>query len=139
MAASVVITSGTGAGEESRSESQIESTSLRSSISHSVHKNSAPPRPGGHGPGMMPMRYLIVMVRDRTRRSGARQGIGRSAESELTASPRTRQGRGRPASRLSARRRDPPPSGGASERPRSTILSESGGGPGRYRGDPPPE
>src|SRR4026207_434807 len=77
MAASVVITSGPGAGEEGRAAGPVEPGALRSSISHSVHRNAAPPRPGGHGPGMMPMRYLIVLVRDRTRRSRARQGAGR--------------------------------------------------------------
>src|SRR5688572_25399792 len=61
MAASVVMTSGVGTGEDRRSDSQIESMSVRSQRSESVQRKSAPSRPAGHGPGMMPMRYLIVM------------------------------------------------------------------------------
>src|SRR5260370_26938358 len=92
IAASVVMTSGTGAGEERRSESQIESTSLRSSMSQRVHRKAAPSRPGGHGPGMMPMRYLTVMVRHRTRGAPRRQGEPARPQ-ELTGRPPTRQGR----------------------------------------------
>src|SRR5437867_3550146 len=46
-AARVVMTSGTGAGEERRSESQRESMPLRSRNSHSVQRNAPPSRPGG--------------------------------------------------------------------------------------------
>ncbi len=63
MAASVVITSGTGAGELRRSESQMESMALASQKSINCHRNAAPRGPAGHGPGMMPMRYLISMGR----------------------------------------------------------------------------
>src|SRR5215831_2236670 len=73
MAASVVMTSGTGTGDDRRSESQMESIPLRSSMSQSVHRKLALSRPGGHGPGMMPMRYLISMGRDRTRAPQSRQ------------------------------------------------------------------
>src|SRR6266567_6638758 len=72
-AARVVMTSGTGAGEERRSESQRESMPLCSRKSQSVQRNSPPSRPGGQGPGMMPMRYLISMGGDPTCRRGRRQ------------------------------------------------------------------
>src|SRR5712692_1206162 len=80
-AASEVMTSGTGAGDESRSESQSESMPLRSRKSQSVQRKAPPSRPGGHGPGMMPIRYLIVslaggMLRHRTRGTGDGQGAG---------------------------------------------------------------
>ena len=60
-AASVVMTSGVGTGEERRSENQSESMSVRSQRSVSVQRKFALSRPAGHCPGMMPMRYLIVM------------------------------------------------------------------------------
>src|SRR5262244_3762338 len=81
MAASVVITSGTGAGDDRRSESQIESSSLPSRKSQSDHRNAAPSRPAGHGPGITPIRYLMSMAGDRTRRSEWRQGDVRLAVS----------------------------------------------------------
>lgn len=59
MAESVVITSGTGIEEDRRSESQIESMGLLSQRSVNSHRNAAPPCPAGHGPGMIPIRYLI--------------------------------------------------------------------------------
>src|SRR5215510_8792326 len=60
-AAIVVIGSSTGIGEERRSENQIESISVRSQRSMSRQKKSRPSAgvPAGHGPGMMPIRYLI--------------------------------------------------------------------------------
>jgi len=63
-AAIVVIGSRTGIGDDSRSENQIESISVRSQRSMSRQKKSTPsPRePAGHGPGMMPIRYLICMA-----------------------------------------------------------------------------
>src|ERR1700675_597697 len=61
MAASEVMTSGTGAGEERRSDSQMESMSLFSQNSARVKRNCPLSRPGGQGPGMIPMRYLVPM------------------------------------------------------------------------------
>src|SRR2546426_38964 len=68
MAASEVMTSGTGVGEERRSESHMESTSDFSQKSPRVKRNSPPSLPAGHGPGMIPMRYLMVIGLHRTRR-----------------------------------------------------------------------
>src|SRR6266496_3128972 len=67
MAASEVMTSGTGASDESRSDSQIESMSLFSQKSARVKRNWPPSRPAGHGPGMIPIRYLIAMRSHATR------------------------------------------------------------------------
>jgi hypothetical protein len=63
-AAIAVIGSRTGSGDESRSENQIESISVRSQRSMSRQKKSSPSAggPAGHGPGMMPIRYLICMA-----------------------------------------------------------------------------
>jgi hypothetical protein len=63
-AAIVVIGSRTGVGEESRSENQTESIAVRSHTSMSFQKKSSPSagEPAGHGPGMMPIRYLICMA-----------------------------------------------------------------------------
>ena len=60
-AAIAVIGSRTVSGEESRSENQTESISVCSQRSISFQKNSRPSGPAGHGPGMIPMRYLICM------------------------------------------------------------------------------
>src|SRR5262249_55118409 len=62
-AAMVVIGSRTGIGEESRSENQIESISVRSQRSMSRQKKfrPSPGAPAGQGPGMMPIRYLICI------------------------------------------------------------------------------
>src|SRR5882762_9927996 len=68
MAASEVMTSGTGVGEERRSDSQIESMSDFSQKSPRVKRNSPPSLPAGQGPGMIPMRYLMVIGSHPTRR-----------------------------------------------------------------------
>ena len=59
-AAIAVMGSGTGSGEDSRSENQTESISLFSQSSTNRQKKSRPAGPGGHGPGITPMRYLIA-------------------------------------------------------------------------------
>src|SRR6266852_5020207 len=74
MAASEVMTSGTGVGEERRSESHMESMSDFSQKSPRVKRNSPPSLPAGHGPGMIPMRYLMVIGLHRTRRPPKGQG-----------------------------------------------------------------
>src|SRR6266852_774766 len=74
MAASEVMTSGTGVGEERRSESHMESMSDFSQKSPRVKRNSPPSLPTGHGPGMIPMRYLMVIGAHRTCRSPKGQG-----------------------------------------------------------------
>ena len=55
------MTSGTGTAEDRRSENQIESMALLSQRSVSSQRNAAPADPAGHGPGMIPIRYLISM------------------------------------------------------------------------------
>jgi hypothetical protein len=52
-----VIGSGTGMGDDNRSENQTESIALCSQQSTNLQKNSAL-APVGHGPGMTPMRYF---------------------------------------------------------------------------------
>src|SRR6185436_13211029 len=58
-AAMAVMGSGTGRGEDRRSENHTESISLFSQRSTKRQKKSRPS--DGHGPGMTPMRYLICM------------------------------------------------------------------------------
>src|SRR5215468_5080620 len=58
-AAIAVIGSGTGRGEDSRSENHTESISLFSHRSTNCQKKSRPAGPEGHGPGITPMRYLM--------------------------------------------------------------------------------
>src|ERR1043166_796512 len=65
MAAMAVIGSGTGIGEDRRSENHTESISLFSQRSTKRQKKSRPS--AGHGPGMTPMRDLIRMERTLTR------------------------------------------------------------------------
>ncbi len=60
-AAMVVMGSGTGIGEESRSENHTESMPLRSHRSMKRQRKSRPEGPPGHGPGITPMRYLMSM------------------------------------------------------------------------------
>jgi hypothetical protein len=55
-AAIVVIGSGTGIGEDSRSENQIESISDRSQRSINVQRKSRVSACAGQGPGMTPIR-----------------------------------------------------------------------------------
>src|ERR1043166_5722410 len=64
-AAIAVMGSGTGMGDDSRSENQTESISLFSQRSTKRQKKSRPS--AGHGPGMTPIRYLICMERTLTR------------------------------------------------------------------------
>src|SRR5215470_1359134 len=61
-AAIAVIGSGTGSGDDKRSENHSESISLFSHSSTNRQKKSRPAGPGGHGPGITPMRYLMRMV-----------------------------------------------------------------------------
>jgi hypothetical protein len=64
MAAIAVMGSGTGTGEESRSENHTESIALFSHVSTNRQKKSAlPSTPAGHGPGITPIRYLICTRR----------------------------------------------------------------------------
>jgi hypothetical protein len=66
-AAMAVIGSGTGSGEDRRSENQTESISLFSHRSTKRQKKSRPAAPAGQGPGMTPTRYLICMADSSTR------------------------------------------------------------------------
>src|SRR5687767_8719895 len=60
MAAIAVIGSGTGTGDDSRSENHSESIALFSHVSTKRQKKSAfPSGPSGHGPGITPTRYLM--------------------------------------------------------------------------------
>src|SRR5262245_20300695 len=58
-AAIAVIGSGTGMGDDSRSENHTESISLFSQTSTNCQKKSRPAGPAGPGPCITPMRYLM--------------------------------------------------------------------------------
>ena len=63
IAAIAVMGSGTGSGDDSRSENQTESIALFSHVSTKRQKKSGPPSaPPGQGPGMTPIRYLMSMA-----------------------------------------------------------------------------
>ena len=63
-AAIAVIASGTNAGDDRRSENQMESIALFSHSSTKRQKKSGPPsRPLGQRPGITPTRYLISTSR----------------------------------------------------------------------------
>ena len=61
-AAMVVMGSGTGRGEDRRSENHTESMAVRSHTSMKRQRKSRPSGPAGHTPGITPIRYLVSMA-----------------------------------------------------------------------------
>src|SRR5262245_11776399 len=76
-AAMVVMGSGTGMGEERRSENQTESMAVRSHRSMKRQRNSRPSGPAGQTPGITPMRYLMSMAATVARAPSPRGYAGR--------------------------------------------------------------
>src|SRR5262245_42388641 len=84
-AAMVVMGSGTGRGEESRSENHTESMPVRSQRSMNRHRKSRPSAPAGHTPGITPIRYLMSMAANVARTVGAPGMLGRVQAASLDA------------------------------------------------------